>query len=69
MNVWTYVGQIVNFLIFVVVLYYLLYRPVGNIMKARRDKMEEDLHDAEKKRAEAQAARADAHPEARQPGR
>ncbi len=60
MNVWTYVGQIVNFLIFVVVLYYLLYRPVGNIMKARRDKMEKDLRDAEKEREEAQAARADA---------
>ncbi|MHC5053853.1 MAG: F0F1 ATP synthase subunit delta [Planctomycetota bacterium] len=60
MTVWTYVGQIVNFLIFVVVLYYLLYRPVGRIMKARRDKMEEERRDAEKMRAEAQAARADA---------
>jgi F-type H+-transporting ATPase subunit b len=59
-SVWTYVGQIINFLIFVVVLYYLLYRPVGNIMKARRDKMEEDLRDAEKKREEAQAAHAHA---------
>jgi F-type H+-transporting ATPase subunit b len=57
---WTYVGQIVNFLIFVVILYYLLYRPVGKIMKDRRDKMEEDLRNAEKERAEAQAARADA---------
>jgi F-type H+-transporting ATPase subunit b len=59
-TVWTYVGQIVNFLIFVVVLYYLLYRPVGRIMKARRDKMEEERRDAEKMREEAQAARADA---------
>jgi F-type H+-transporting ATPase subunit b len=59
-SVWTYVGQIVNFLIFVVVLYYLLYRPVGRIMKARRDRMEQERRDAEKMREEAQAARADA---------
>jgi F-type H+-transporting ATPase subunit b len=59
-SMWTYVGQIVNFLIFVVILYYLLYRPVGKIMKDRQDKMEEDLRNAEKERTEAQTARADA---------
>jgi len=52
--------QIVNFLVFVVVLYYLLHKPLGRIMKARRDRMEQERRDAEKMRAEAQAARADA---------
>ena len=60
MSVWTYVGQIVNFLLFVVILYYLLYRPVGRIMKARRDEMQADRRDAEKKREEALAAREEA---------
>jgi len=57
MNIVTTIAQIVNFLIFVVVLYYLLYRPVKRIMQARRDEMERDLREAEKKLAEAEALR------------
>jgi len=53
----TYIGQVVNFIIFVVILYYLLYKPVGRILKQRKDEMEAELREAEKLRAEAQAAR------------
>ena len=60
MTVWTYVGQIINFIIFVVILYYLLYRPVGRILKERKDTMEAELRQAEKLRAEAEEARAEA---------
>ena len=60
MSVWTYIGQIVNFLIFVVILYYLLYRPVGRIMKRRKDEMEAERREAEKTREEAQGALAEA---------
>lgn len=54
MTIWTYVGQIINFLIFAVILYFLLYKPVRRVMKERKDEMEAELRDAEKKRAEAQ---------------
>lgn len=57
MNIVTTIAQIVNFLIFVAVLYYLLYRPVKRIMQARKDEMERDLREAEKKLAEAEALR------------
>ncbi len=59
MTVWTYIGQIVNFIIFVVILYYLLYRPVGRILKERKDAMEADLRKAEKLHEEAEQARAE----------
>lgn len=60
MTLWTFIGQIVNFIIFVVILYYLLYRPVGRILKERKDAMEAELREAEKLRAEAEAARNEA---------
>jgi F-type H+-transporting ATPase subunit b len=66
MTFWTYVGQIVNFLIFVAILYYLLYKPVRNIMRKRREEMESDLHEAEKQRAEAEELRKKAEEERRQ---
>lgn len=66
MTLWTYIGQIVNFIIFVVILYYLLYRPVRNILKQRRDRMEKDLRDAEKKRREAEELRNEAEDKARE---
>jgi len=60
MTAWTYVGGILSFVVFVVILYYLLYRPVGRILKERKDAMEADLRKAEQLNAEAQQARADA---------
>ena len=60
MSVWTWIAQIGNFIVFVVVLYFLLYRPVGRILKERKDAMEADLRKAEKLRAEAEQALAQA---------
>jgi len=60
MNLWTYVGQIVNFIIFVVILYFLLYKPVRKILRERKEEMESDLRDAEKKREEAEKIRKEA---------
>lgn len=60
MTIWTYIAQIINFIIFVVVMYYLLYRPVRKILKERRDEMEGDLRKAERLREEADKVRIDA---------
>jgi len=59
-TVWTYIGTIVSFLIFVAILYKLLYKPVGRVLKERKDAMEADLREAEKLRAEAEQLRAEA---------
>jgi len=66
MTFWTYVGQIINFLIFVGVLYYLLYRPVRRIMQERKDAMEADLREAEEQRAEAERIREEAETKAKE---
>ena len=55
---WTYVGQILNFIVFVGVLYYLLYKPVGRILRERKEKQDEALRKAEQLRAEADEIRA-----------
>ncbi|MFH1730792.1 MAG: ATP synthase F0 subunit B [Planctomycetota bacterium] len=59
MTVWTTVGQIVNFLIFVVILHYLLYKPVGRMMRKRKEDMEAERREAEKKLQEAEGIRAE----------
>ena len=56
----TVIAQIVNFLVFVGVLYYLLYKPVGRVLRERREAEEADLRKAEELRAEAEKMRADA---------
>lgn len=66
MTIWTYIGQIVNFLIFVVILYLLLYKPVRRVMQQRKDEMEAELREAEKKLREAEKIRADAEQRARE---
>ena len=63
---WTYLAQIVNFLVFVAILYFLLYKPVGRMIKARRDQMEAERRDAEKKLAEAETLRAEAEQAAKE---
>lgn len=63
---WTYVGQILNFLIFIAILHYLLYKPVSRIMKQRRDEMASDLKEAEEKRKEAGQIRLQAEQSARE---
>lgn len=57
MDFWSTVGQIVNFIIFVVILHYLLYKPVKRIMRERKNEMERDLREAEERRAEAEKIR------------
>jgi len=57
---WTYLAQIVNFLIFIAVLHYLLYKPVTRMMKRRREEIESDLAQAEEKRKEAEKLREEA---------
>ena len=58
--IWTFVGLTISFIIFVVVLHYLLYKPVSRILKERKDAMEADLRRAEELRAEAEQLRAEA---------
>ncbi|GEM_PF-1087345 len=60
MDIWSYLGQLINFIVFVVILYYLLYRPVGRIMRERREAQERDRRAAERERAEAEQAREEA---------
>jgi F-type H+-transporting ATPase subunit b len=59
MSVWTYSGQILNFIIFVVVLYALLYKPVRRMMQERQHEMEEKLRQAEELHNEAVRLRAE----------
>jgi len=54
------IAQIVNFLIFVVILYFLLVKPVRKVMQERKDAMETDLRDAENKLAAAEKLRQEA---------
>ena len=56
----TYIAQIINFIVFVVILYFLLYKPVGRIMRERRDQMESQLREAEQKLAQARDLQAEA---------
>ena len=65
MDFWTYVGQIVNFIVFLVILYLLLYKPMRRIMKQRKDEMEAELRKAETLRAEAEKVREEAEANAR----
>ena len=60
------IAQIVNFVAFVVILYYLLVKPVRKVMKERRDEMEAERRDAEKKLEEAEKLRGEAEAAAKE---
>jgi F-type H+-transporting ATPase subunit b len=60
MTLMTIIAQIINFLLFVLILYWLLYKPVRRIMKQRQDAMEADLRRAEEQRSQAERLRAEA---------
>ncbi|MBR1696177.1 MAG: F0F1 ATP synthase subunit B [Selenomonas sp.] len=49
----TFIAQIINFLILVVLLRALAYKPVVNMLKARQDKIQESLDKADADAAEA----------------
>lgn len=66
MSVWTYVGQIVNFLVFVVILRFLLYKPVRRVMQKRKEEMEAELRAAEEKLREAEKIRSEAEKSAKE---
>lgn len=66
MGFWTCLAQIANFLIFVALLYHLLYKPVGRIMKQRRDDMEAERRAAEQKLREAEQIRAETEKQAKE---
>lgn len=66
MSFWTYVGQIINFLAFVLILHVLLYKPVRRLMQQRKDDMESQLREAENKLKDAAALRADTEKQARE---
>lgn len=65
MAFWTYLAQVVNFIVFVLVLHWLLYKPVLRIMAERREAMEADRLAAEEMRREAEGTLADVEKKAR----
>ncbi len=52
-NIWTFIFQLVNFFVLLLILRRLLYRPVREIMEKRRAAVKKTLDDAERTRAEA----------------
>lgn len=66
MSFWTYLGQIINFLAFVVILHFLLYKPVRRLMQQRKEDMESQLREAENKLKDAETLRADTEKQARE---
>ena len=54
-NVWTLLFQITNFVVLLVILRRILYRPVREIMEKRRGAIEREMQDAERTKGEAQA--------------
>lgn len=54
-NVWTLLFQITNFIVLLVILRRILYRPVREIMERRRGAVERQIQDAGRMKREAQA--------------
>jgi F-type H+-transporting ATPase subunit b len=52
-NIWTFLFQLINFLVLLFILKRLLYRPVHDIMEKRRGIIDKNMQDAEKIREEA----------------
>ena len=53
-NIWTFLFQIINFVVLLYILKRLLYRPVRQILEKRRDSIQKSMEDAEKMKNEAQ---------------
>jgi F-type H+-transporting ATPase subunit b len=56
-DVWTFLFQIVNFVVLLFILKRLLFRPIREIMEKRRATIENAIGEAEEKRREAEALR------------
>ncbi len=54
-NIWTFIFQLVNFFVLLLILKRLLYRPVRAVMEKRREAVKKTLDDAERTKAEAMA--------------
>ncbi len=54
-NVWTLIFQIINFVVLLVILRRVLYKPVREIMEKRRGLVEQKMREAGQARSEAQA--------------
>lgn len=52
-NIWTFLFQIVNFVVLLFILKRLLYKPVKEIMEKRKGLIEKTIEDAEKEKKEA----------------
>ena len=52
-NIWTFIFQLINFVVLLLILRKLLYRPVKEIMEKRRAAVRKTLEDAEKTKTEA----------------
>jgi F-type H+-transporting ATPase subunit b len=52
-NIWTFLFQIVNFIVLLFILKRLLYKPVKEIMEKRKGLIEKTIEDAEKEKKEA----------------
>ncbi|HTY20846.1 MAG TPA: F0F1 ATP synthase subunit delta [Geobacteraceae bacterium] len=52
-NIWTFLFQIINFVVLLYILKRLLYKPVRNILEKRRDLIRETVENAEKTKEEA----------------
>ena len=53
----TMIFLVINFLLLVAILWYALYRPVGNLLRAREQRIQNDLDSAKRERAEAEKLR------------
>jgi F-type H+-transporting ATPase subunit b len=49
--------MVVNFLLLVAILWYALYRPLGNLLRAREERIKNDIESAANDRAEAERLR------------
>jgi F-type H+-transporting ATPase subunit b len=56
-NIWTFLFQVINFLVLLFILKRVLYRPVKEIMEKRRRLVEKEMQDAENTRREASELR------------
>jgi F-type H+-transporting ATPase subunit b len=56
-NVWTLLFQIINFIVLFFILKRILYRPVQEIMKKRREMIEQEMHNVDRTKKEAQELR------------
>jgi F-type H+-transporting ATPase subunit b len=54
-NIWTLLFQIINFIVLLVILRRILYKPIRQIMEKRRGLIEREMRDAERTKSEAQA--------------